>query len=92
MIYTVCTIYDMKAGANLQPFFTPNLEVAKRDFATLVNDASTKFYAFPSDYTLFEIGEFDEVAGEFTMTCRNSVANGVELKNVELVKESSSDK
>ena len=91
MIYTVCTIYDMKAGANLQPFFTPNLEVAKRDFGSLVNDSQTKFYHYPSDYTLFEIGEFDDTSGEFTMTCRNSVANGVELKNVAVVKKSSSD-
>ncbi len=60
------TIHDSKAEAFIQPFFSPATGAAIRSFERAVNDDSTDFSRYPSDYTLFEIGEFDTQTGRIS--------------------------
>jgi len=62
----VFAIFDIKANAYLQPFFLPTNGMAIRSFETACNDKSTQFSRHPMDYTLFELGEFDEVTGRLS--------------------------
>lgn len=57
-------IRDTKAEAFTRPpFFAPNKGVVGRAFSGMVNDPSTEIGKYPADFTLFEIGEFDETTG-----------------------------
>lgn len=60
MIQKIFSIYDIKAGAYLNPFFMSSKGLAIRAFTDLVNDQTTQFNKHSEDYTLFEIGEFDD--------------------------------
>lgn len=59
----VYTVYDSKAECYMQPFFMMNKGTALRAWQNTVNDQSTEFNRHPEDYTLFEIGEFDQEKG-----------------------------
>lgn len=62
----VYAIYDDKAEAYLQPWFAVNNAVALRNFQQAANDQSSQFNKHATDYTLFQIGEFDETTGRIT--------------------------
>ncbi|QXP08509.1 MAG: nonstructural protein [Arizlama microvirus] len=59
----VCTIHDSSAKTYHQPFFTPNQATAQREFLRLIRDETSAVHAFPSDYSLWEIAEFDTDTG-----------------------------
>ena len=59
----VYSVFDSKADAYLQPFFAPTRGVAVRMFETAAQDVAHDFHRHAGDFTLFEIGEFDEVKG-----------------------------
>ncbi|WNK14554.1 MAG: nonstructural protein [Microvirus sp.] len=64
-----CTIHDSPANTYNTPFFTANQATAQREFLRLVRDEASAVHAFPSDYSLYEIAEFDTDTGvmsEFT--------------------------
>lgn len=64
-----CTIHDSQGKTFNTPFFTPNQATAQREFLRLLRDENSVIHAFPSDYSLFEIAEFDTDTGvmsEFT--------------------------
>ena len=54
------TVYDSKAEAYLQPFFMQSKGQAIRAFQDLANDETHQFGKYPADFTLFEIGEYDD--------------------------------
>lgn len=58
----VYTVYDSKTEAYLKPFFMRTKGEAIRAFQDTVNDESSQFWKHPEDYTLFEIGEYDELS------------------------------
>jgi len=59
----IFSIYDSKAEAYLQPFFAPTKAYAIRQFTQAANDESADFHKFAADYTLFELGSWDEQTG-----------------------------
>ena len=67
MKFKVFTVYDDKVEAFLQPFFNPTRGAAIRAFADTCNDPNTAFNKHPADYTLFEIGDYDDEKGYIEM-------------------------
>lgn len=67
MILKVFAIYDSKAGAFLQPFFSVNVATASREFATAVNSDGHAFSRHSGDYELFLLGEWDQYEGIIKM-------------------------
>jgi len=55
------SVFDSKVGAYLPPMIMRSAGEALRAFGNACNDIGTDFYKFAEDYTLFEIGEWDEL-------------------------------
>ena len=78
----IFTVYDQKAKAYLPPFFLPKPEMALRVFTDCVNDPTHAFGKHPADYTLLQIGDFDDTSGEIIpIAVPISIGNGVEFIN-----------
>ena len=54
----IYSIYDVKAEFYSTPWYSDNDETAQREFTRVVQDPQSAINAFPSDYSLFFIGEF----------------------------------
>ncbi len=67
MKQSIFAIYDSKADAYLPPFIATTVEVAKRMFGQAANDNTQDFNRWADDYTLFELGAWDDNKGEITM-------------------------
>ncbi len=63
MILKIFTVYDSKSEAYLPPFYNSSRGAALRAYSDTVNDRSTPIGAHPADYTLFEMGEFQDETG-----------------------------
>ncbi len=59
----VFSVFDCKANAFLQPFFSPTTATALRSFERSVQDESSDFHRYAGDYSLFEIGEWNQNQG-----------------------------
>jgi len=62
----VFTVYDSKAEAYIQPWYSQTLGTAIRSFEQAVNNEEHDFFKFAADYTLFHLGDFDQSTAEFT--------------------------
>lgn len=63
----VFSIYDSKTEAFIQPFYSQATGAAIRSFETAANEEGHQFATHAGDYTLFELGTFDESAGRFSL-------------------------
>ena len=76
MNHRIFVVFDSKAVAFLPPFFMPEAGQAVRVFSDMVNDDSHAFGKHPEDYTLFEIGTFDDREGKL-LQLKQSITHGV---------------
>ncbi len=67
MILKVYTVYDTKAEAYIQPFFSPTKGLALRSFQEALIDEKSNISKYPEDFTLFELGEFDQETAKFNL-------------------------
>jgi hypothetical protein len=79
MIKKVFTVFDEKSEAYLQPFFLDTLGQAQRAMTDCVNDVNHQFCRHTSDYTLFQLGTFDDSNGLFEMD-KKSLGSLLEYK------------
>ena len=63
----VFSVYDCKVDAFMLPFFSKTTASGARSFEQAVNNPELPYFHHPDDYTLFEIGEFDEKSGQVMM-------------------------
>lgn len=76
----IYTVHDAKAEAYLQPFFMRTNGEAIRSFADACQ-TNEQFKKWPADYTLFELGEYDELTGVITpLKAIKSLGNGLDFK------------
>lgn len=66
MKFKVFSVYDSKAEAFLPPFFLPAVGQAIRGFTDAAGNLEHPFGKHPADYTLFQIGSFDDSTGFVT--------------------------
>jgi hypothetical protein len=59
----IFSVYDEKAKAYLQPFFCASAGLALRSVEHSMRDQNSPFYLYSGDFTLFEIGGFDDITG-----------------------------
>lgn len=62
----IFTIFDSKAVAYLQPFFSKTEGTAIREIKLAANQEGSQFKKYAEDYSLFNIGEFNEITGKIT--------------------------
>lgn len=60
------SIYDSKSESYQQPVFAQTRGVVIRSLSQACADVNHDFHKFAADFTLFEIGEFDERTGMIT--------------------------
>ena len=76
----IYSVYDSKAQAYLQPFYMPSRGAALRAWGDAVNDNNGQFKKHAGDYSLFELGEFNDENGTFEIDIqRTNLGNGVEF-------------
>ncbi len=81
----IFSVYDSKADAYLQPFFSMNTDTALRAIDTVLQDPNHQFSKYAEDFTLFGIGEFDDAKGH--ITGYQSFQNLGNLKSFSLARE-----
>jgi len=80
MLTKVFTVYDSKMEAYLAPFYAQAQGSAIRMFSDSINDKNHAFGKHPEDYTLFEIGSYDELTGTLIpLTAHKSLGTGVDF-------------
>lgn len=57
------SIYDVKSESYSPPFFQNTVGLAIRMFTEAANDPETRIAKYPTDFTIFEIGTFDDSSG-----------------------------
>lgn len=60
-------VYDSAAEAYGIPFFIRSKGEALRGFAQAAKDPQSQISKHPADFTLFEIGEYNEFKGEISL-------------------------
>lgn len=63
MILKVFSVYDTKAMCYGVPFFMGSVGAAVRAFGDLASDKQSSVAKHPSDYILYQIGEFEDSKG-----------------------------
>lgn len=79
-------VYDSKSETYTHPTVNPARGQAIRSFADAVNGdpSSSVLASHPEDFTLFEIGTFDNQTGLIELyEARESVCNGLDLKELD---------
>lgn len=77
------TLYDCKSETYLSPTAHPARGEAIRSFSKAVNDGQSVVSSNPEDFTLFEIGTFDDRTGVVSLyDARIAIGNGVDFKQV----------
>lgn len=63
MVLKTYAVFDDAVKAYNQPFYCSNERDAIYSFEQLVNDERTTVHRSPGDFTLFQIGEYDDQTG-----------------------------
>ena len=63
MIYKVYSVFDVKAVAFMQPFFSPTRGQAIRSVTETLRDDKSLLVKYPEDFILHELGEFNDETG-----------------------------
>lgn len=81
----VFSVFDSKAAYFGQPFFDQSENSAIRNFADAVNDSSNPnnmWNKHPEDFSLFNIGEFDNETGQIEKQLPLSVITASAIKSI----------
>ena len=63
MVTRVFSVFDAKASVFGTPFFMQREAMALRAFGDLANDVKSSICLHPEDYSLWEVGSFDDETG-----------------------------
>lgn len=63
MLLKIFSVFDSKAEAYLPPFYVASKGAALRSFSDAASDPTHNFCKHSGDFTLFEIGTFDDGDG-----------------------------
>ncbi len=67
MLQKIFTVYDSKAESYSNPVYLNSTGPAVRTFSDSVQDPESPFAKHPADYTLFELGTFDDVTAKMEL-------------------------
>lgn len=79
MIHQMVAVFDVKVGAYARPVAVPLDGAAVRSFQDAVNDKSTEYAKHPEDYSIFNIGTYDDATGELVSKKPVCLAQAVSL-------------
>lgn len=80
----IFAIYDSKVESYGRPMFFLTKGEALRSWSDIINDDKSAFHKHPEDFTLFELGEFDETSGKIQqLPTPVSLGVAIEFKNAQ---------
>nr|QJB19801.1 MAG: nonstructural protein [Microvirus sp.] len=82
MLFKVYSVYDSKVEAYLPPLFMKSKGEFLRAFAETANDPKSGIGKYPSDYTAFELGTWDDATSKFSLH-PTPISLGVAIEFVE---------
>lgn len=85
MVIKLFAVFDAKAAFFGQPFSDQQEGSAIRSFADAVNDSSNPanmWNKHPEDFSLFQIGEFDNNSGELIPVIPKSLVTASALRSI----------
>jgi len=82
MIHQMVAVFDVKCGAYARPVAVPSDGAAIRSFMDAVNDNSTEYAKHPEDYSMFNLGTYDDSTGEMISKKPLQLAQACALKTV----------
>ncbi|QXP08418.1 MAG: nonstructural protein [Arizlama microvirus] len=75
------TVYDSKTESYLRPFSLTTKGEALRGFQETVNDPQSQICKYPADFTLFELGEWDDQSASIiVLEAKINLGNALEFK------------
>ena len=75
MILKMFSILDAKVGTYSPPFYMPTVAAGLRAFADVASTPDNNIGKHPEDYSLFQIGEYDDSIGEVKMMTHVALGN-----------------
>lgn len=81
------TVFDNKTQVFCPPFVAITQSAALRDFAYAANDKSTSVGKYPTDFTLYLIGEFDDETALVTETQMRNLGTASTFLNLNATPE-----
>ncbi|WNK14166.1 MAG: nonstructural protein [Microvirus sp.] len=81
----VYTVFDRAVNAYLQPFFCRSKGEAIRSFTEACADSKSNFGKYPLDYTLVELGAYDDSTGLFESRDPMRIVAAVEVLPLDAV-------
>nr|WAE43871.1 MAG: nonstructural protein [Microviridae sp.] len=79
----IFAVYDSKAEAYLPPFFLLSRGMALRSFTEIATDGKSQIFKYPADFTLFELGEYDDSNATFSLhEAKISLGSALEFASV----------
>lgn len=80
----IYSIYDSKAEAYNQPIFVQTKGQALRAFTDEANNPDSNICRHAADFTLFEIGEYDQLTGNIqTYDIKTNLGCAIEFKKLQ---------
>jgi len=76
------TVYDSKAELYMPPFYNQSTGQAVRAFDDTCNQKDHPFWKHPEDYTLFEIGSYDDNTCTIKTINKQSLGTALEYKHL----------
>lgn len=73
-------IHDKATDTYTTPVTVPSERDAIQSFTVVCNQPDTQYYKFPADYTLFQIGKFDQFTGKIELIEKKLITNASSLK------------
>lgn len=82
MRHCVVAVWDEKVQSFMRPFYAPRMGGAIRAFTDEVNRAGSEMGEHPEDYTLFELGSWNDEDGVFEEVAKipRRVVSATEVK------------
>lgn len=80
MKHKIYSVYDSKSEIYNLPFLQRTKGEAIRTFTELANDEKTSIGKNPEDYTLTELGEFDDNTAEYHVSTPTQIGLALEFK------------
>lgn len=75
------TVYDSKTECYGKPFCLTTKGEALRGFADVANDPQTQLCKYPADFTLFELGDWDDSNAQFSIhEAKINLGTAIEFK------------
>ncbi|WNK13731.1 MAG: nonstructural protein [Microvirus sp.] len=75
------TVYDAVADIYSVPYSAPNTQAGMRSFTDACLEPNSPFYKNPGDYSLYQVGKFDQDTGKIDAENPSHIMNASDVRS-----------